>query len=312
MKPVRPYLMLAIIIVLWGTNFVVSRFLTGIDPVRISGILYAFFRYLIGAFTMIVLMVYRRKGLTKINEEIRSYKRLLLLSALLSAIFVMALHMSTEFIPSGTSSILVNLSPIVVLIFGAMFLSERISKMKVSGFLLGLLGGIAFLWSSLIFMPGLEWGLLLAIIAMFAWAGYTITLHYLEGADRYVVMTVKHGISAAMIIPFIIVFVIYGGILTLIPDIYTITGLLFAGVLASGLAYLLYFSAIEMLGAAKASSFLFLIPFVSVAGDFILGEPPELMALITGVVAIIGVALVKFSDNASALEKCEEQSDSDA
>ncbi|MHA1882293.1 MAG: DMT family transporter, partial [Candidatus Thorarchaeota archaeon] len=239
---------------------------------------------------------------TKINEEIRPYKGLLLFSALLSAVFVMALHMSTEFIPSGTSSILVNLSPIVVLIFGAMFLSERLSKMKVGGFLLGLLGGIAFLWSSLILMPGLEWGLLLAVIAMLAWAAYTITLHYLEGADRYVVMTVKHGISAVMIIPFIIIFTIYGGILILIPDGYTIAGLLFAGVLASGLAYLLYFSAIEILGAAKASSFLFLIPFVSVAGDFLLGEPPELIALVTGVVAIIGVALVKFSDNARATE----------
>ncbi|MHA1882106.1 MAG: hypothetical protein ACTSUO_03585, partial [Candidatus Thorarchaeota archaeon] len=101
MKPVRPYLMLAIIILLWGTNFIISRFLTGIDPVRISGILYAFFRYVIGALTMIVLMVYQRKGLTKINEEIRPYKGLLLFSALLSAVFVMALHMSTEFIPSG-------------------------------------------------------------------------------------------------------------------------------------------------------------------------------------------------------------------
>ncbi|MHA1909859.1 MAG: EamA family transporter, partial [Candidatus Thorarchaeota archaeon] len=68
-------------------------------------------------------------------------------------------------------------------------------------------------------------------------------------------------------------------------------------VIASGLAYVLYFTAIEILGAPRASSFLFLIPFVSLVGDFILGEPPYLIALIAGLIAIIGVALVKFSSN---------------
>ena len=67
--------------------------------------------------------------------------------------------------------------------------------------------------------------------------------------------------------------------------------------LASGLAYILYFTVIEILGAPRASSFLFLIPFVSLAGDFILGEPPHVIALVAGLIAIIGVALVRLSSN---------------
>ncbi|MHA1909780.1 MAG: DMT family transporter [Candidatus Thorarchaeota archaeon] len=287
--------MLAIIILLWGTNFVVSRFLTGIDPVRVSGILYAFFRYFLGTVTMVGLMLYQRMGLRSIQKEIQPYRSVLIIGALLSAVFVMALHMSTEFISSGTSSIIVNLSPIVVLIYGSIFLSEKLSNTKILGFLLGLLGGIAFFWSSLVLTSGLEWGIILALIAMFAWGAYTITLQYLEGADRFIVMTVKHGISTLMIIPFILVLIVEGVQLVLIIDFVSIAGLLFAGVLASGLAYLLYFAAIELLGAARASSFLFLIPFVSVAGDFVLGEPPELIALLTAAIALIGVGLVKKS-----------------
>ena len=82
---------------------------------------------------------------------------------------------------------------------------------------------------------------------------------------------------------------------------------LFSGVLGSGLAYVLYFSVIEMLGAARASSFLFLIPFVSLVGDFALGEPPEMLALLAGAVAILGVALVRLSD----APKTEGHNDSD-
>ena len=108
-------------------------------------------------------------------------------------------------------------------------------------------------------------------------------------------MTVKHVTSTVMILPFMLLMVLDGTSLILVLDAWSVAGLLFSGVLSSGLAYVLYFSSIESLGAPKASSFLFLVPFVSVAGDFVLGEPPEVITLIAGVIALVGVALVKFA-----------------
>jgi len=291
----RPYLMLAVIILLWGTNFVVARFLSGLEPIRVSGILFGFFRYFIGAFTMIAVLVYNRLGLSEVREEIAPYKKMLLLSAFASAIFVMTLHMSVEFISSGTSSIIVNLCPILVLMYGVYKFKERLTPLKVTGFLLGFIGGLVFLWNSMVLSPGLELGIFFALIAMIAWGAYTITLHYLEGANKYIVMTVKHTVSSIMILPFICLVLIEGTTLILIFDVLSILGLLFSGVLASGLAYVLYFSAVEAIGAPKASSFLFLVPFVSVIGDFVLGEPPEVITLLAGIIAIIGVAFVRFS-----------------
>ena len=246
---------------------------------------------------MIAVLGYQRMGVREIGNEIRPYRGVLLLSAFLSAIFVMATHMSTEYASSGTTSIIVNLSPIIVLLYGILFLSERINTTKIAGFLLGLAGGLIFLWTTLMITPGLEIGIILALIAMAAWGGYTIALHYLEGANRYVVMTVKHTTSTLMILPFIALLIMEGNSLILVWDIWTIAGILFSGILGSGLAYVLYFAAIEALGAARASSFLFLVPFVSLVGDFVLGEPPELVALLAGIIAIIGVALVKMSGN---------------
>jgi len=157
----------------------------------------------------------------------------------------MALHMSVEFVTSGTGSIIVNLCPILVLIYGVYYFKERLTPLKVFGFLLGLIGGLVFLWNSWVISPGLEIGIIFSLIAMLAWGAYTITLHYLEGANRYFVMTIKHAVSSVMILPFIFLLLIEGTTLILIFDAWSILGLLFSGVLASGLAYVLYFTAVE-------------------------------------------------------------------
>jgi len=68
---------------------------------------------------------------------------------------------------------------------------------------------------------------------------------------------------------------------------------LFCGTVSSGLAYILYFKTIEAIGAAKSASFLFLIPFVGLLGDVMLNELPSPITLIGGLVAIMGVALIK-------------------
>jgi drug/metabolite transporter (DMT)-like permease len=274
---------------------VVARYLSGLDPIRVSGILYGFFRYFIGAITMIAVLVSKKYTLSDVRQEAAPYKKMLLLSAFASAIFVMTLHMSVEFISSGTSSIIVNLCPILVLLYGIYKFKEPLSPLKIAGFLLGLIGGIIFLWNSLVLSPGLELGIFFALLAMIAWGAYTITLHYLEGANKYIVMTIKHSASSLMIIPFIYLVLLEGTSLILIFDVWSVLGLVFSGVFASGMAYVLYFSAVEAIGAPKASSFLFLVPFVSVVGDFILGEPPEVVTLLAGIVAIIGVAFVRFA-----------------
>ncbi len=297
MNRARPYALLALVVLLWGLNFVVSRVLTGLPPVRVSGVYYAFFRYFLGALTMIGVLVYQRKGPTQINAELKSYRKNLALSALLSALFVLMLHTSTEYIASGTSSIIVNLNPIIVFGIGVVFYRESISRMKVSGFLLGVLGGLTLLITSISLGPLTAIGVFFAGSAMVLWAAYTISLQYLEGADSYIVMGVQHTVSTAMMIPLIGILLLEGVPLILVLDLVSISGLLFAGILASGLAYVLYFTVIEVIGAPRASSFLFLMPFVGVMGDFLLGEPPTTIVLIAGAAALFGVGMIRLSDD---------------
>jgi len=293
----HPYLILSLVIFIWGLNFIVGRCL--LSPVvfgylHITGVLFAFLRYLSGALTMILILTVRKRRLIDIRDEMRPYTKVLLISILTSSIFVLSSNQSQFYVSSGTTSIIINLCPLLVLIYGAWFLNEKVTIQKITGFVLGFLGGLLFLYNSLQSGSGFnaEIGILLSMVAMATWAGYTVTLYYLGGADRVAVLGVQLTVATLLIVPFLRIYVLSSP-LVFILDVWSILGVLFSGVISSGIAYILYFKAIESIGAPRAASFLFLIPFVSLLGDVMLKEIPPPIALIGGVVAILGVAIIK-------------------
>lgn len=292
----KAYFLLMTVVILWGMNYIVGRIISSdylFGYIHVSGILYGFFRYFVGALTMMGVMVYQRKSISAMRREISPYSKVLLLSAGISAVFVLNAHMSHKYVSGGTTSIIINLCPLLVFLYSIVVFKEKGSSLKVAGFLLGTVGGIMYLYFSLKELEKVNYlGILLSLVAMVAWAGYTITLHYMEGGNRTIIISVQHSTSTLFILPFLL-FYTRENPLIFVGDVISFGGVFFGGVLASGVAYLLYFRAIEMLGASRAASFLFLVPFVSLVGDFVLGEIPGVMTLVAGVVAIMGVAFIK-------------------
>ena len=293
----HPYLLLLLVIIIWGINHVVARCLSSpvlFGYIHITGVLLAFLRYATGALTLILILFLREGSLSEIHNQTRPFIGVMAVSILVSSVFVLAANQSQAYISAGTSSIIINICPVPVLIYGIFFLEEKLTIPKAIGFALGLLGGLMFLYNSL--KSGgsshVGWGVLLAVIAMIAWAGYTITLHYLEEANRLAVLSIQLAVSSLLIVPFLGVYAMTSP-LEFVFDIWSILGVLFCGIASSGIAYLLFFRAIEAIGAPKAASFLFLIPFVSLLGDIMLQELPPPTTLLGGVAAILGVALIK-------------------
>ena len=304
MKPSEtghPYLLLFLVILIWGINWIVGRCLSSpvlFGYVHISGVLLAFLRYVVGAVTMIMIMVLQKERLSEIHKQMKPFVSALGISILASSIYVLCANQSQAYVSSGTSSIIVHLCPALVLIYGVVFLEEKLTIQKTIGFTLGFLGGLLFLYTSLESNsgPNVDQGIFLSAIAMIAWAAYTITLHYLEGANRVAVISVQLTVSSLLIVPFLVMYTMTAP-LEFILDIWSILGVLFCGAISTGIAYLLYFKAIEIIGAPKSASFLFLIPCVGLLGDVLLHELPSPITLIGGVVAIIGVALIKRDRN---------------
>ncbi|MBS3819756.1 DMT family transporter [bacterium] len=297
-KDNKAYFLLMTVIILWGMNYIVGRILSSdylFGYIHVSGILYGFFRYFVGALTMMGVMVYQRKSIRSMRNEVSPYYKVLMLSAGISAVFVLNAHMSHKYVSGGTTSIIINLCPLLVFLYSIVVFKEKSFPIKVAGFLLGTLGGMMYLYFSIQELEKVNHlGILLSLVAMVAWAGYTITLHYMEGGNRTIIISVQHSASTLIILPFLFFYLRENPVI-FVGDMVSFGGVFFGGVLASGVAYLLYFRAIEMLGASRAASFLFLVPFVSLGGDMVLGEIPGLMTLLAGVVAIIGVAFIKMA-----------------
>jgi drug/metabolite transporter (DMT)-like permease len=290
-------LLLVLVILIWGINYVVGRCLSSpvvFGYVHITGVLFGFLRYLVAALTMGTLLLSRRQGLSAIRLELRPHRRPLALSIVASSIFVLSAHQSQAYVSSGTTSVIVNFCPVLVLAYGIWRLKEKTTTLGALGFGLGACGGTLFLLNSRLSVGGQDigLGLVLALIAMVAWAAYTVTLHHLGGADRAAVLGVQHAVSTLLITPFL-GFYLLSSPLKFVPDAWSALGIFFSGAISSGLAYILYFQAIGSLGARRAASFLFLVPLVSLLGDLTLGELPRWTALAGGLVALVGVALIK-------------------
>jgi drug/metabolite transporter (DMT)-like permease len=150
--PTRPHLLLTLVILIFGVNYVVGRCLSSalvFGYVHIIGGLFGFLRYFFGALTMGSILLFRRQGSSGLVGQMRAYKRPLALSILASSVFVLSAHQSQAYVSSGTTSVIVNLCPVLVLAYGLLFLKEKRMGRKLAGFALGALGGAFFLWSSL-------------------------------------------------------------------------------------------------------------------------------------------------------------------
>jgi drug/metabolite transporter (DMT)-like permease len=70
----------------------------------------------------------------------------------------------------------------------------------------------------------------------------------------------------------------------------------FLGIFCSGLAYIFWYDALQVLPVAQAGAFVYLEPFVTlVIAAIVLGEVVTLMSLLGGGVILLGVWMVQRS-----------------
>jgi drug/metabolite transporter (DMT)-like permease len=73
-------------------------------------------------------------------------------------------------------------------------------------------------------------------------------------------------------------------------------GILFLGILCSGLAYIFWYDALQALPVAQAGSFVYLEPFITlVIAAILLGEVVTVASLVGGGVILLGVWMVQRS-----------------
>jgi drug/metabolite transporter (DMT)-like permease len=275
------YARLVLLAAIWGAAFIFLRMTAPVlGPAWTSEL-----RVLLGGLALLAWFRY-----TGVDAGLRRHARVYLLigATSIAAPFLLyswaAIHA-----PASLLSIVNATAPMFGLGWGALLAGERVTPGRFAGVLLGI-GGVALIAQPAgATDPLLPWAIAAALCAccLYGLTGVLVKRYGARASSQG--MAAGNQLAAALIIlPFLAVLPPTGA-----PSALVVANLLGLALLASGVAFLLYFRLIADVGATRALTVTYLIPLFGVLwGWLFLGEALPGAALAGGVLILAGTALV--------------------
>lgn len=269
----------------------------------------SFLRAVFGTLTLLFYYALRRKkGVTRElvspPRSLSTWVLLIILAFLGAAGFWTFLNLSVLFLQADTSSFILALYPFLAILLASVFLKERLTVFRVVGVCIGILGTyliVSFGESAQISGAQPLIGILLALLASFAFAGYIVETRVMLGRKDP-----KSGFTYSphyiTLMTFLIsippTFVISVATTPLRQmesgSIVGISTILYLGILASGVAFLIFNMGTKMIGVNRASTNLLIFPAVSVILSYLLlGERINIGDVIGMVLIFIGIVVAQ-------------------
>jgi len=273
---------------LWGTSFVASKIGVGeVDP-----FLFALLRWLIAA-PVLVLVAYL---FTDFDLSIFKDK-ILWLVGLLNAV---GLFLQNEGMTSTTATnavLLVDINVVFVAILASLILKEAITKFTILGLLIGLLGVFIVSTGGDLgkMTDGSLTGNLLVLAAGIVWAFYIVYQKMAINKHPDVLMMTSSVVVTTLIasIPIALIFTESYALPTsgLIAAMYV-------ALICTGGAFMLYIAGLRGKGATDSSIILLLeIVFAMIFAYLILGEVPDILTAVGGVLIVSAIVLVSLQES---------------
>lgn len=279
-------------VIFWGISFISTKIiLSELAPASI-----AFFRQIIALVPLTLALC-----ITKTFQRI-PLKHFLMISA--SGFFGIVLYFIFEntgikYTTASNASIIVAAVPVFTLLSEIIFFKLR-PNLRILTCIFTSIAGVYLVISingRLDFSSSTLFGNLLIIGAMVCWVVYTIMNKSL--AERYptlVLIFYQTLAGALLFVPFVLPEVHQWHILSTSALLH----LIYLGVFCSALSYFMYVYAAKRLGAAISSTFLNLIPVVSVAAGFlVLGEtltPLQILGMVTIIASLFIISKSETGD----------------
>ncbi|SDT78966.1 DMT family transporter [Actinoplanes derwentensis] len=233
------------------------------------------------------LLIRRRRLVARRGDLLRAFG----VSAIGYAAYGTLLNLGQTTVPAGTTSLLLNTSPVFALILGRLLLGERITPRGIAGTIVAMTGVamVAVFGGGRL---GLDWNALIILFAAFILALYLIWQQPL--------------LSRIPAIEMVFWGCLWGGLLTLPLAPFDLhltawqgrTWLALAALVlvSTALAYVFWARSLAETSVAEGGSLLFAVPLISITlGWLLLDETPAPAAVIGGCIAVAGVMLVSRS-----------------
>lgn len=265
---------------LMGSSFAIGKIgLNFISPLLLVGL-----RFTIAGLLMVLLVILLKRDHPR---SIKEWFQIMILGIFQTTLVMGPIFISLRTITAGESSILLFTNPLLVVIFGTIFMGMKYRFIQWIGVLVGILGVFITLGASLdIQQPGTLFGLLGAV----SWAIATLLLKKFGSWFDIWVLTAYQ--------------MLFGGLLLLLGSIclesvqLEITSLslfivFWLAIMASIVQFAIWFFLLKKEDPGKVSAFLFLAPLFGVIfGWLLLNEQIHIATLVGGGLILVGIFLV--------------------
>ena len=271
---------------IWGASFLFIEYaLTALSPIGV-----AFWRTTFGALAMLIaILIYRSKLPTSFDV----WRKMTIAGLFMSSVPFTLIAYAQTYVSSALASILNAVTPIAtVIVMLIAFRSEKVKAHVVVGLFVGLAGVSVILgvWQG--FGDNEPLAILAIIVAIFC---YGIGTPYIRknitplGLATEVSVFGQIGTASLTLLP---VYLLSGPLLISNPTLIAIVSTVILGALGSGVAYLLFYKVLDVVGSAIAASVTYITPIIAVVlGVVLLNEQLHWYEPVGGIIVILGAAI---------------------
>jgi drug/metabolite transporter (DMT)-like permease len=290
----RAALAAGVTVVLWASAFVGIRDLADIfSPGSI-----AVGRLIIGTLLLGVLLW--RRGWTPVGR--RDLVLIALSGVLWYALYNVALNEAERHVDAGTASMLVNTGPILVALFAGLFLGEGLPRRLIVGLAIAFAGALVIGLATSQAASGSGQGsaelggIALCFVAAGAYsAGVTLQKPATRNVPALQLTWTAFAVALVVCLPFLPGLVSEVGAVAATPAATQKLGwLLYLGIFPTSIGFTSWAYALSRTSAGKLGITTYLTPPVAIVISWVLlAEVPPVLALVGGVLCIVGVVVVR-------------------
>jgi drug/metabolite transporter (DMT)-like permease len=276
---------------IWGLNFsVVKAALAEWHPLSFNALRFV----LAGAFLLAVQRA-RARRTEPLRIATRDWPALVALGVLGNTVYQVFFIFGLDATLAGNSALVLSMTPVFITLLSVAFRHERVSATAWAGV------AVSFVGVALVIVGGTRVtfaghtvrGDLLTLAASLCWAVYTVALSpYVRryGALRMTATTLYIGGAGLILVALPFLWSEnWSGI-----GIIGWSGLLYGGILAIGVAYLLWYTGVKNIGSTHTAVYSNLIPAVALAVAWAaLGERPTWLQIGGALAIFAGIALTR-------------------
>lgn len=284
----RVYGKLVLVAIIWGGTFIAGRVAASEMPAPTA----ALWRYLIACGALLLLSWRLEGGLPALSRQ--QWSGVVLLGMTGVAAYNLLFMFGLERVPASRGSLIMAFNPVATLLGAALFLGEPLTRYRVAGIVLALVGVAIVLGHGhplQLFTGHVGIGEAALLGCAMAWATYTLLgKRILQGLSPLVATTYAALTGVAILA---VVAAISGDLIMPRASLTGWISLGYLGVFGTAVAFVWFYDGVKVLGPARTAVFINLVPVAAVTlGVLLLGEPLELSMLTGGALVILGVFII--------------------